>query len=226
MVASCTPWDRSGTSSLEGKRARARRRRRSSSAWSAMSTRKGRIVGSWAVAAGSVGLGPVVVRSDIAVPFIGLGTTDGRPSVVRNLGGTCGVDTVPVAARSGSRGGGLASAGGQRDWPVAARRRSTRPCGGSARQRAPSRRRWTGTGPRWPGCGLVGGLLGASGAGGGTADGSGAPPPPLSLVQTLRWRAQALDDTARQVPAAAAVLSRRVDGRGVATMGEPEGEAG
>src|SRR4029453_4149159 len=71
-----------------------------------------------------------------------------------------------------------------------------------------------------------GGCAAAAGGGGWTADGSGAPPPPLSLVQTLRWRAQALDDTARQVPAAAAVLSCRVDGRGVATMGEPEGEAG
>jgi hypothetical protein len=46
-----------------------------------------------------------------------------------------------------------------------------------------------------------------------------------SLVQTLRWRAQALDDTARQVPAAAAVLSRRVDGRRLATMVELEDEA-
>jgi hypothetical protein len=68
-------------------------------------------------------------------------------------------------------------------------------------------------------------LLAASGARGWTADGSGAPPPPLSLVQTLRWRAQALDDTARQVPAAAAVLSCRVDGRRLATMVELEDEA-
>jgi hypothetical protein len=45
------------------------------------------------------------------------------------------------------------------------------------------------------------------------------------LVQTLRWRAQALDDTARQVPAAAAVLSRRVDRRRLATMVELEDEA-
>jgi hypothetical protein len=44
------------------------------------------------------------------------------------------------------------------------------------------------------------------------------------LVQTLRRRAQALDDTARQVPAAA-VLGCRVDGRLLAAMVEPEADA-
>src|SRR5947209_12620852 len=43
MVASCTPCDRSGTSSLVGQRVAARRRRRSAIASSGISTWKGRI---------------------------------------------------------------------------------------------------------------------------------------------------------------------------------------
>src|SRR6185312_7339950 len=43
MVASCTPWDRSSTSSLLGNRAAAMRARRSSRASSGTSTWKGRI---------------------------------------------------------------------------------------------------------------------------------------------------------------------------------------
>jgi hypothetical protein len=56
----------------------------------------------------------------MAVPLIGAGTTDGRSSVVRNLGCNCCVDTVPAAHQVSWRWPAFASASGQHDWPVAA----------------------------------------------------------------------------------------------------------
>ena len=67
-------------------------------------------------------------------------------------------------------------------------------------------------------------MLAASGASGWTADGSGLPPPP-SWAEALRRARQAPDDTAHQIPAAAAVLGRRVERRLLATMVEFEGDA-
>ena len=50
-------------------------------------------------------------------------------------------------------------------------------------------------------------------------------PRPRPWSRPLRWRAEALDDTAHQVLAATAVLGRRVDGRLLAAMVELEEEA-
>jgi hypothetical protein len=53
-------------------------------------------------------------------PLIGAGTTDGHPSVVRNLGRNGCVDTVRGPAECRRRRRAFASASGQRDWPVKA----------------------------------------------------------------------------------------------------------
>jgi hypothetical protein len=73
IVASCTPCDRSVTSSLEGQRIAAMRRRRSAIAPSGMSTRKGRISVSpdirptsldWLTTDGPVGSDPTFQAQD------------------------------------------------------------------------------------------------------------------------------------------------------------------
>jgi predicted ATPase len=71
---------------------------------------------------------------------------------------------------------------------------------------------------------LIEELLAASVATGWSADLSGALPLPQSLVETLTRRAQALDDTARQILAAAAVLGRRFDWRLLPAIVELEEE--
>src|SRR5438445_74230 len=110
MAASCTPCDRSSTSSFEGKRVVERRRRRSWNASSANSTRKGRI----AVVSRVVLMPVPPLENDPAAPVYHEGASGSQPGDGRgnhHLGETCRGDGEGSAAGKGQGRGAIGPEG-------------------------------------------------------------------------------------------------------------------